>query len=204
MRNVVYTASYNDYNLCCSVKNNQGHYMEILQAIDAQFSYMVNRHSSVFMTIFVVRYPSGTPLQCQEDNGLLSTMLEALALHCKRKGYDPKYLWARERSEKTGQTHYHIMLLLNGNLIQNGYGILNKATELWQRCLGLDDGRGLIELCKSSEIDGRYGGVKIRRNNPQFQEVLGRCFQWASYLAKCYSKGQARAYVNEFGCSRVK
>lgn len=206
MKNVVYTASYNDYNLCYSRKHNQGHFLEVLQANEALFDYMVQQHSSVFMVMLVVKFPAGTPLEYQDNNALLSRFFEALTLHYKRKkpkGYDPKYVWARERSEKTGQTHYHVILLLDGNLIQNGYGILNKATELWGGCLGIENARGLVELCKPHDYDGRYGGVKIIRNDPKFQEVLGRCFQWASYLAKCFSKGQARAYVNEFGCSRL-
>lgn len=201
MRNIVYISSYSGYPLSCSGKDQEGYYMEVLQAIDSLFSYMVQQHSSVFMTVFVVKFPSETPLQYQE-NGLMSRLIEALTLHYKRKGYDPKYLWAREISG-TGQAHYHLMLLLNGNLIQNGYGVLNKATDLWGGCLGIKDGRGLVHLCKSFEYHERYGGVKIRRNDPQFHEVFGRCFQQASYLAKCYSKGGAPRYVNEFACSRL-
>lgn len=122
-------------------------------------------------------------------------------VHCKRRKYDPKYLWVRESSE-TGQPHYHIMILLNSDIIQNAYGLLGKATELWGRSLNIEDASGLVHLCLADEND-RYGGVKIIRNDPGFQQVYDKCFERASYLAKCYSKGNSPGYVKEFACSRM-
>jgi hypothetical protein len=129
-------------------------------------------------------------------------------LYCKRKKYDPRYLWTRELSS-TGQYHYHFILLLNGSRIQNAnILILEKATQSWQRCLGIENGQGLVDLCisqyKNYYYDDRYGGVRIRRNDPNLQPIYGACFQVASYLAKRYSKGSSPAYVNETGHSKLK
>ena len=200
MRNVLDVSSYNGFPLSKTTKNDQGFYKEILQSLDSLFEYMIRRHSSVFFTMFIVKYPAGSAYP--NDNVLLSKFTEALIRHCAGRHYDPKYLWVRELSS-TGQIHYHFMLLLDSNLIQNTKTlILYKATEIWRKCLGVEDAKGLVHLCPTGEKPD-YGGIKIKRKDEQFQQILERCYQWASYLAKCFSKGNTPAYVNEFGCSRL-
>lgn len=198
MRKILYGNSYNGHIMSTSDKRNEGYYEEILDKIDSLLGDMIRRHEKVLFTTFGVNYPANSAGQYPEDNSLISRFMEALALHCKRRGYDPKYLWARE-SSSTDQTHYHVMLLLNADITQNAHGIFNKATDLWQGCLGIEDAGGLIHW----RNDDRYGGVKIRRNASDFTEVFDHCFQRAGYGAKCFSKGDSPAYVNEYGCSRL-
>lgn len=202
MRNVFSGNTYSGFELSCSEKNNQGFYREILQAIESLLNDMTMRHGKVFFSMFVLKYPADSASTYPSDNSLLSRFIEALTLHCKRKKSDPRYLWVRENST-TGQVHYHIILFLNGDLIQNAYGILQKATELWQGCLGVGDGKGLVHLCTSDEEYAQYGGIKIIRNDSGVQQVLNKCFQVASYLAKRYSKGGLPPNVNGFGRSRL-
>jgi hypothetical protein len=207
MRSVFIGNTYNGNALSESCKNNQGFYVEILQAIKLLLEEMINRHSSVFFVRFDLTYPAGSSLRYPDNNDLVSKFSETLALYCKRKGYDPRYLWVRELSV-TGQIHYHFMLLLNGNVIQNAHSlILGYATKLWQHYLGIEDGKGLVHLCRSKEnscyYDDLYGGVKIKRKDPHFQQVYEKCYEIASYLAKRYSKEGSPAYTNRFRCSRL-
>jgi len=202
MRDITHNPTHNGHPLSYSSKNDQGFYTEILRRIESLLEDMTQRHGSVFFIMLGLKYPSATYSQYPNDNALLSRFLEALTCHCKRRNYDPRYLWARERST-TGQVHYHLMILLNADYTQNAHGLLDKATKLWQRCLDIEDGSGLVQLCEPNKVDGRFGGVKIRRNDPHVQEVWDGCFQWASYLAKCYSKGNSPRGANEFGCSRL-
>ena len=174
---------------------------------ESLFVNMINRHSSVFFVRFDLTYPSGSSSSYPDNNDLVSTFSETLMLYCKRHGYDPRYLWTRERSV-TGQIHYHFILLLNGNIIQNAHKlILDYATKRWQQYLGIEDGKGLVHLCRSNDndcyYDDQYGGVKIRGKDPFFQQVYGKCYQVASYLAKRYSKEGLPPYVNGFGNSRI-
>lgn len=202
MRSIIYGNTYNGYELNYTSKNDDGFYVTILQKIEPLLGYMISNHNQVFFTMFVLKYPSASTLSYPNDNVVLSRFLEAFILHCRRRQYDPNYLWVRECSN-TGQVHYHLLLLLDADYIQNAHGLQHKATELWQRCLNIEDGRGLVHLCKTGGYDDRYGGVKIRRNAPDFHQVYAACFQRASYLAKCHSKGKAPAFVNELGCSRL-
>lgn len=201
MKDITHETTYNGHPISSSDKNNAGCYVEILQAADSLLTQMSRRHGRVFFTMFVVKYPANQASLYPNDNSLLSRFIEALMLHCKRRKYDPKYLWVRECTENS-QPHYHIMILLDSDYTQEAYTLLAKATELWGRCLNIEDARGLVHLCLAEE-NGRYGGVKIKRNAPDFQQVYGQCFQQASYLGKCYSKGHAPANVNEYGHSRL-
>ena len=203
MRNILSGNTYNGYELSNSSKNNQGFYVEILQVIESLFNYMTMHHGKVFFIRFDLRYPANSALTYRDDNVLLTRFIESLTLYYKRKKADPKYLWVREHSNKTGQFHYHFLLLLNGDLIWNGYGIKTKATDLWRGCLDLsvEAGSGLVHLCEYN--DDQYGGIKINRNDPHLKQVFEKCYQRASYLAKRYSKGGLPPYVNGFGCSRI-
>jgi len=208
MRKVFTGNEYNGKPLSESKKNGKGFYDEILQATESLFVNMINRHSSVFFVRFDLTYPSGSSSSYPDNNDLVSTFSETLMLYCKRHGYDPKYLWVRETSPETGQTHYHFMLLLNGNLIQNAHQlILGYAINLWQHYLGIEDGKGLVHLSRSNDndcyYDDQYGGVKIMRKDPFFQQVYEKCYQVASYLAKRYSKEGLPPHVNGFGSSRI-
>lgn len=208
MRNVYHGESYNNHTLSYSSKGNQGFFVNILDAIDQRFDCMISRHSKVFFAMFALKYPSGAYSTYPKDNSLVSRFMEAFIRYCRRKGLDPQYVWVREES-KTEQVHYHCILLFNGNLIQNGFGIHKKATELWARCLNIENGDGLVHshFSKNAYSDyfnkEKYRGKKIIRTDPQFEQIYGKSLEAASYLAKCYSKGNAPPYVNEFGCSRI-
>lgn len=176
--------------------------IDILESLDSLLNYMKARHSKVFVAMFVIKYPAGTHSLYPHDNSLLSKLLEGVTKFHDRHGCDLKYLWVREQSS-TGQVHYHVMLLLNGNMVQKAHGLLVGMAVRWQRALGIEHGQGLVHLCSSGHPGNPYGGVMIRRDDPRSQDVYESCYTWGSYLAKCATKGNAPAFVNEFGCSRV-
>ena len=199
MRDVFYGNTYNGYDLNETRKNDRGFNLKILQALESLMNYVTWRHGRVYFIRFDLTYPAGSVGKYPNDNELLKRFIEALTLYYKRQKHDPKYLWVRELSS-TGQDHYHFVFILDSNLIQEAYGpFLDKVTDLWQRQLVIENGDGLVELCKKFG----NGGVKIIKSSDDFHQVFKKCFKRASYLAKCYSKGESPAYVNEFGCSRI-
>ena len=207
MRKVFDGNMYNGHELNNSCKCHKGYYSEILDYIKILLDDMINRHSSVFFVRFDLTYPACSSSLYPNNNDLVSKFSETFMLYCNRHGYDPKYIWVRELSG-TGQIHYHFMLLLNGNIIQKAHPlILGYATKLWQNYLGIENGKGLVELCDSEGkyyfYDDKYGGVKIKRKDPHFQQIYAKCYQVASYLAKRYSKVGLPPHVNGFGCSRI-
>ena len=203
--------NYKGLPLSITTKNHEGFNTNILDRISDCLNCMIHKHCKVFFIPFGLTYPANS--QYPNDNILLSRFIEALTLYCKRTrrskrtgnligNYDPKYVWTKELSTTTGQYHYHILLLLDGNKIQNAHGISKQATQLWAGCLGIQDARGLVHL-PLPEYDYPYGGIMITRNDPYFQQVYATCFQIASYIAKVYSKGSAPLNSNEYGSSRL-
>jgi len=203
MRNITHEETYNGFTLSHTMHNSQGFYLEILQDIEELMGHMTQKHGKVFFAMFGLKYPANTAAQYPDDNTLMSRFIGALKLHYKRLPCDAKCLWVRESSLATGQFHYHILILLDGNRTQSAHGLLSYATEEWRRCLEIVDASGLVHLNRSGCNDDPYGGVMIIRDTPDFQQVYGRCFERASYLAKAYSKGISPAHVNGFGRSQL-
>ena len=204
MNPILHATSYNGHQLMTSPRYEPAFHTTILQIIEALLNDMIARHSQVFVMMLVLKFPAyshDVNDDYQGGNALLSRFMEAFTLHLKRAGYDPKYLWVREESSYD-QVHYHLMILVNGNEVQNAYGMLGKAQELWGNCLGVD-GPGYVHHCRKGDYVNEYGGMKLRRNSPEFQQDYANCFHWASYLAKCSGKENTPIHANRFGGSRV-
>lgn len=170
--------------------NIDGRYEEILEAFDNLFNAAISKHNKILFNRMDLTFNDTSIYPC--DNNLMSRFMEALTLHCKRLGLDPLYLWVREQATSINH-HYHVILLLNGNLIQNPHEIFNKATYLWGNCLKTD-AAGLVH----------YGThIMIRRNDNDFDFNYNEALKLAEYLAKSYSKGSAPKGVREMGMSRL-
>ena len=110
MRKVIKESTYNGYALSETRKNNQGFYVEILQALESLLNYMTQKHRRVYFTRFDLTYPANSAYP--NDNVLFSAFLDSLIHYYKYKKCDPKYLWVREQST-TGQSNYHLILVLD-------------------------------------------------------------------------------------------
>ena len=185
----------------------------ILSRIESQFEAMLQQHNKLLVIRFDVRFPRDGYLH-DGGNREISYLLKALKEACANQISDIQYLWAREQVS-SDHPHYHVMLLVNGSLMQNPMGLLHKASEIWSRILR-GAYPGLIEFCDSRCLGHKEtGSIMIRRPSSvaegetlfrqqqiydeKLQEALGR----ASYLAKTFSKGNTPYRVREFSCSQI-
>jgi len=170
--------------------NLNGDYEEVLKAINNLFNVAISRHNKILFIRFDLTFNLNSDYP--NDNSLLSRFMEAFTLHCKRLGLDPLYLWVREQVSSINH-HYHVILLLDGNKIQNPYEIFIKATNLWGNCLNTN-AAGLVN----------YGShIMIRRNAVGFDNSYHEALNLSRYLAKSYSKGAAPKGVREMGMSNL-
>lgn len=209
IRGIFYGDMYNNHELNCSYKGHSGYYVKILDTIERLFNHMVSRHGKVFCFMFELNYPKSYYSNYPENNDLISHFMKKLMIHYNVKlSCNPCYIWARERSD-AGQIHYHCILLLNGNKIRDGHRVLRKATQIWEKCLGIEDGKGLVHSVFNDKEENdpfyrnQYYGIQLIRCRSEFDIVYNQCFKAASYLAKCFSKGSAPSFANEFGSSRL-
>ena len=200
---VVYTATFNHLPILADEGRRLGCHGEILQRLGAIFAHATSKHNKVFFLRFDLRMAEQSAPGI-DINVSLPRFINSFTVNLKRGGYDPFYLWVREQASSIFP-HFHFILLLDGNKTQSIYGHLETAERLWNSALGIDPNHhGLVDYCTRDRNEfPQDNGIMIRRNDPDFITTYQRCFQWASYLAKASTKGNAPEGVHEFGCSRL-
>lgn len=102
------------------------------------------------------------------------------------------YVWVRKQ-ESSHNPHYHSMLLLDGKKIQNKMGIMLEAERLWGSVNGCD-AQGLVHYAEN---------FMIRTDSPSYQRDIAQCVNYASYMAKVNTKGNAPHRQREYGYTQL-
>ena len=197
MKNITYKDTYKGIPI---YNSPEGSSLEILGKTKKLLDTTMRRHNKVNVARCDLSYPAS--LYAPDNNEDMSKTIEYLKLIFKRQKCKLYYIWVRELSS-TGKQHYHLMLLMNGNKIQNPYGVLQKVNEIWGNRVYTGPAPGLVHFCQPrNERPGNYG-ITIRRESYDCNQKYRECFLAASYLAKVYSKGEAPKRVREYGMSRL-
>jgi len=109
-----------------------------------------------------------------------------------------------ERSREKHQ-HYHGILLLDGQKTQSIHNHIQKAEELWASALNLpvDQNNGLIDDCtKKRDGSPQKNGIMLRKDDPDYDIKVKRCFEWGSYLSKPSTKDFPKG-TRTHGSSRI-
>lgn len=96
---------------------------------------------------------------------------------------DIKTIVTTEQTSPEANPHYHVMYLVNGNAIQNGYSIYEEVNKQVKNKLDTDTD-GLVHF---SESNGKQG-IMIDRNSENFDQQKNSVVYAGSYLAKTKSK----------------
>jgi hypothetical protein len=165
-----------------------GCYTQILWRLENQMTAVLSHHSKMFVAHIVLHCHGYVP-----DNQLISRFMKQfmrrLPKEYARLGR-AGYLWARETGSVCGKTHYHLVLLLNGNAIRSPKNLPSICRELWQTDAGQDQ-------VQTNWQDAR---VVARGDDTAFAGA----FYWFSYLAKVYTKGQRKPTANDYSSSQIK
>lgn len=180
---------------------------DIMQRIDRCFHTAINDHCKVYVVRLDVRFPPNFPHNGK--NNVVSELLRRLKLYYAYHKIDSRYVWVMEQNSSE-VPHNHLLLLLDGSRIENGWGVHAHAARIWSRLLGVNCVSG-IHLC---EPIGGGSGIMIRRPTRQaegekfqmelaeFDAAYRAALAWASYLAKTRTKGNAPLGVKEFSSSQ--
>ena len=170
-----------------------GNRIDILEAIRIKMNDMTARHCKVFASLIGLNLPDGTDDVPHDRH--VEAFMEAFGGHLESRGIDHTGLWVQEQGDRAGRTHFHALLLMNGNKTRSFYGDLrDTAIRLWASILGVPQGDGLVHLYRWAEAtDPRYpsvrnGGVMMIRNSPDFAEAYAMLFKRCSYMAKSQGK----------------
>ena len=158
---------------------NKLHYSmidKILEVNDALLNQGLEDHSKLFVMRLDIRFPRGT------DQRKISTFNQRFVEKEKYRKYDPKYIAVREISSQ-GNVHYHIGLLLNGNITDGTHVHFENAKIVLQNIIGSGHSVcGLIDKCNH----GYKNGIMLSRKdiNAGDTTALEEVRRQLSYLAK--------------------
>ncbi|WP_051295045.1 YagK/YfjJ domain-containing protein [Maridesulfovibrio bastinii] len=182
---------------------NNDYISEIKDTIERVVIHSSTSRSKNLIIRLDFTYPEG--INYPDDNNAFTKFLNSFIKNCTRKGLTPYYVWVREQSMNSiaGKHHFHLVLFLDGNIIQNPHKIYQKATELWGMTVG-HSAAGLVHLC-SHHLETQYinTAIQIRRNSPDFEQTLNEANKWIQYLSKSYSKEGYPHKVKRYGASQV-
>ncbi|WP_291327140.1 inovirus-type Gp2 protein [Desulfovibrio sp. UCD-KL4C] len=185
-------------------QSSYNHINEIEDTIERVLIHSSRSRSKNLVVRFDITYPE--KFIYPNDNTIFSNFLNSFIKHCTRKKYSPYSVWVREQSlhSLVDNHHFHIVLFLDGNVIQNPSQIHNKATELWSKAIG-HSAQGLVHLCRHN-VDDQYlkTAIKMRRVNSDFEKTLAQTRQWLRYLSKEYSKEGYPYKGRSFGASQIR
>ena len=172
---------------------------DIMTAITNRLSHITSRFSRTLFIRFDLHYP--IDFIAPHDNSHLSKLLNSFTRYLSREGIAFQYVWVREQSIMERHQHYHVMLLLNGNVTRHSWNHMEKADALWQSALGINY-PGLLQRCNRSRDGSSHPDfIHLDRHDASYQRDIERCVEWASYLAKTRTKGYAPLNVREWGGS---
>jgi len=161
-----------------------GIYEEMLHKFIEQLdiAYLIHKRLLVVRLDYRINYYT-------ENNRLLSNHMKNI-IQWLRREYGIKnvgYIWVREQ-EKSKKQHYHLVLILDGNKIQNPRKINAILKRKWTP-------RGDVFVPENC-----YYYIDKHNYKKQRQNVIYRC----SYLAKSKGKGFRPPQTKDYACSRLK
>jgi len=176
----LYGEHYYEVNAKTSGINNK-----ILNSFLEQLGCMEKRHNKLFIYIFILDVNISS-----KTNEIMRIFNRKLERHFIKyqKTNEMGYQWVRERVNKKPE-HYHQVLILDGNKIQNIKHIYQPMLDIWQSVGGSNIHRP--EEPVYNYIRGDY-------------QVLADIIYRVSYFAKNATKGDKSRQTKNYGTSRIK
>ena len=216
---IITAADQTNYNLLDYDGVNAGYRTDILDAINQRMKDALQHHSQILTVPLVIRYPESIQAEISAHwnqqrkpekhyrsnpcfNYFLENYRKALNTNEKRLLH---YVWVMERKYSINP-HYHLVLILNGNLMRYFAIPPVEATKIWRRSLAcfhgyIGTGVGLIHVSSGSYNDmAMKHGYLIHRDNA---DMLHHVLQHYSYFAKVNTK-MDDPHVRCFGASTLK
>jgi hypothetical protein len=185
---------------------------DIMDRIENWLERATKDHCKIFVVRLDVRFP--VAYEHKGGNDEISEFLRRFGSYYPE--LDSRYVWARERAGAE-HPHYHVLLMLNGSVIQNAWGrLVTDVNNIWAGVLEWSSRikwspGGYIELCNG--YNG-LNGIMIRRpaiqataekaqkDYDKYVTAYRAALNWGAYLAKTHTKGSVPPGVREWGSSR--
>lgn len=211
---------YHEYPILVNADKMQYARRRMLRIIKNVFEATRKWHKVFFMR-YDLRFPDGFNEHLPEEdrphlsNEIVSEFQADFIKALKRKKYRPLYVLVREQCQSSSQ-HYHGILLLDGQKVEDIAIPIAIAERIWHYKLGLppppprnqeeDEAfcrKHLVDNCMKSRTGPVKNGIMIRKDDPEWRTKRMECFKRASYLAKVNTKGHTTDEIREIFSSRI-
>lgn len=167
-------------------------------------SFMISSHSRIAVVRFDVRYPDGH--EGPTTNEHMSQLMKSITRWFAFRGIDMRYVWVREQN-LSRCPHYHLVLWIDGRVMQNTYEVWLHMTTAWGQIVG-GCGEGLVHGCPMPtgyfvEMLRRPKVSAVLAEQSAFCSQVGALLAHLDYLAKAHTKGLAPHRVRDFGSSEI-
>lgn len=173
----------------------EGFSLEILNtSVEILMDYLAAHRKILYFSVtlcFPVNYPNYNP-----SNDHINFFMKLLSQALFRKGFDPAYLWVREK-DSSSHHHYHLALFLNGSVTQKPHIAIEEIKRLWQHTIGNVDG------CVHYESAYEHNIMLTRKSDGNIDRIK-QLFKSISYFAKIYSKELDLISIRHYGYSKAK
>jgi hypothetical protein len=178
-----YTINTDSYDINTG-KNKHSCFTNILDTMHAQMQAMLSHHNKIIVVRVDLHCEKYTPCNI-ELSRFMCKVRKRLYSHykCTRFGY----LWVREQ-ERSKSQHYHVMLIIDANKIQQPAALLGWLQERWS-----------VRGHPRPYVPENCFYMVHRGDEIAFGEAFYRC----SYLAKARGKGYGSLGANNYSGSRV-
>lgn len=180
-----------------------GHIEDIASRIKDRIIDMINYPCKPLFIRMDVRFPPRYP-HCG-SNTQISALLRLLKEPNTLNGIKIHYVWVREQHYI--QPYYHVILLVNGSIVQNPNGLFHDAERIWGEVTG-GNYPGLVRLyghgydLRNLLIHGRSlaeNQIEDACQMLNFDGALSEALQRPPYPADGHIPKKVRLY----GCSRI-
>jgi len=156
----------------------------LIERMSDEFTAAMELHSKVLAVRIDLQ-----AFEQSETNTPIEELIRWFKQDLKRRYYMKNigHFWVRENSRKKG-IHWHIVLLLDGNIMQSSWAVTDKIKNYWEETKRA----GRVFIPKNCF-------TQIKRGD---KEAFNKAFYRASYLAKERSKGASNK-VRCFGASKL-
>lgn len=184
------------------VLNNGYEYrVDILSCIQERLHHVLQSNRKVMVVRFDMRFPRDYPHNGRNDE--ISEMMRRLTDHYNYHGVKMSYIWAREQNT-SDVPHYHVIVFVTGSYVRDGWSLVRKSIHYYNGIVGGNYG-ACIHHCHTREGNGE---IIIRQPSSPAEEIQvaaqrDAVLEWASYLAKTRTKGNAPYRVREYQGSQI-
>lgn len=191
---ITFDSHYKNIEIQTNKDKGEGCIENILQAYHDRLSYMTKKHKQVSVVQLTVTMPKG--IAPDETSKVLGESLQSVKKTLNRKKCECQIGWTRELKESPNgrnQSHYHVGIIKNGSVSENGMRDAKQLGRLIAKRSGDPNDPGNVHCCtpdkkhnKQDLLDKEIAtAIKIRRDLPNADLQFENAFNKGATIKLC-------------------